>query len=80
MGRRSPVVKSVSWTRPSQTYRFEDYPPGTPLPEFPEPDLSQLNPVLRAWARRRLKKARAMHRQRIEAARDAYFRKKASGD
>lgn len=57
-------------------FSFDDYPPGTPLPERPEPDLSELSPVQRAMLRRGMRKSQSHLRSRLEAHRDEYWRRK----
>lgn len=56
---------------------LDDYPPGTPLPEPPQPDLSELNPIWRALLSRSHRKGRSHLMARAAAARDEYFRRKA---
>jgi len=60
------------------SYHFDDYPPGTPLPEPPSPDLSVVPRLLRPWARRRLNKLRPQRLASLERARDDYYRQKGS--
>ena len=60
------------------TYHFDDYPPGTPAPDMPSLDMSDLNPLLRAWAKRRLKRMELRRKATFEAARDEYYRRKES--
>lgn len=57
-------------------YSFDDYPPGTPLPEGPEPDLSELSPVQRALLRRAMRKGHSYLRSRLQDHRDEYWRRK----
>ena len=57
-------------------YNFEDYPPGTRLPDLPMPDVSHLSPIFRFWVRRRWRKMALVGQAWTERARDDYFRRK----
>ena len=75
-------MKKVSWGRADvvASYNLEDYPPGTPLPEPPAPELTGVPGWARLWIRWRMNKIRAMQKARMESWRDDYWRKKADGE
>jgi len=60
-------------------HSFDDYPPGTPLPDLASLDLSTLPPLFRFWGRWRLRNYRAQRMVLIERARDEHWRQKKSG-
>jgi hypothetical protein len=74
--------RSVTQHGPVQltpSLNLADFPPGTPLPPVPAPDLSDLSPRLRRRVEKKWPEIAAQQQGQLEQMRDEFYRRRNEG-
>jgi hypothetical protein len=63
----------------TERFNVADFPPGTPLPPVPKPDVSDLSPRARRRVEKKWPQIAARQQAQLERLRDEFYRRRSEG-